>query len=61
MNVDLDLHHVHTNQCWWDHRKPGWVCPPAGSVLAPLDLGVRPEGVVPAQPADPFTPAAPVA
>ncbi|MBB6627489.1 hemerythrin domain-containing protein [Nocardioides sp. KIGAM211] len=19
--------HAHTSRCWWDHTKPGWVCP----------------------------------
>ena len=24
-----DPAHAHTSACWWDHLKPGWVCPSA--------------------------------
>ena len=34
--------HAHTPQCWWDHLKPGWICPPAESTVT---------AIVPEQPA----------
>ncbi|NMO89964.1 hemerythrin domain-containing protein [Actinomycetospora sp. TBRC 11914] len=27
--------HRHTTRCWWDHERPGWVCPPAAPPPAP--------------------------
>ena len=27
--IDPAHAHAHTSTCWWDHLRPGWICPPA--------------------------------